>query len=108
MKPPRTAPIAPRVPFPQTPATAHAWIRAHGINLAEMARHHRVPRETLSDLLRGKQKGNRGLAHRCAILLGLKADPSHAAEGETGMKHGTPTARSGRALRDATSAQVTA
>lgn len=76
MKPPRSASIAPRVPYPQTPATAHAWIRAHGINLAEMARHHHVPRETLCDLLRGRQKGNRGLAHRGAILLGLKAEPT--------------------------------
>lgn len=67
---------APLPPYPQTPATAHAWINAHGIAVTDMARYYQVPRSTLVDLLRGKQKGYRGQAHLGAIVLGLKPEPS--------------------------------
>lgn len=43
---------------------------------AELARQHQVPRSTLVDLLRGKQKGRYGQAHRGAIVLGLKPEPA--------------------------------
>lgn len=71
----KTAPPKPRVPYPQTPETAHAWLRAQGIAVTEIARAHQVSRNTLVDLLRGKQKGLRGHAHRGAIALGLKPEP---------------------------------
>ena len=77
---PRTTPaVRPpitRVPYPQTPETAAAWVKAHGVAVAELARQHQVPRSTLVDLLRGKQKGRYGQAHRGAIVLGLKPEPA--------------------------------
>lgn len=60
----------------QSPAECQRWIRAHGVNVAELARTHNLPRLVLVDLLRGRAKGLRGQAHRAAILLGLKDDPS--------------------------------
>lgn len=77
MKHSTTPPLAPRVPYPQTPETAHQWLSAHGVNVSELARQHRVPRNTLVDLLRGKQKGRRGQAHKGAIVLGLKPEPTN-------------------------------
>lgn len=68
-------PAPPRVPYPQTPTTAHNWLRAHGVSVSDLSRHYQVHRNTLVDLLRGKQKGHRGQAHRGAIILGLKPDP---------------------------------
>ncbi len=67
--------LPPRVPFPQTPETAHAWIRANGICVSELARTNHVSRAILVDLLRGQLRGLRGSAHKGAIVLGLKADP---------------------------------
>ena len=64
-----------RVPYPKTPATARAWLRAHGIAVSQLARAHNLDRFTLVDLLRGKQKGLRGEAHRGAVVLGLKPEP---------------------------------
>ena len=70
------SPMPPKVPYPQTAETAHAWVRAHGINVADLARVHQIPRSILVDVLRGRLRGYRGKAHRAAIVLGLKADPS--------------------------------
>lgn len=64
-----------RVPYPQTPETAAAWIRAHGLTVAGLARDHGLPRLILVDLLRGRLRGHRGHAHTGAIVLGLKPDP---------------------------------
>ena len=75
MKRTTTLPVPPSVPYPQTPKTSHAWIVANGISVSDLSRYYQVPRSTLVDLLRGKQKGRRGLAHRGAILLGLKPQP---------------------------------
>lgn len=76
---PRTSPVAHppivRVPYPQTPATAAAWVKAHGVAIAELARHNNLPRLALVDLLRGRLRGHRGQAHSAAIVLGLKPDP---------------------------------
>lgn len=68
-------PLPSRVPYPQTPQTAHAWIRANGVCVTELARANDVPRLILVDLLREKLRGHRGQAHKGAIVLGLKADP---------------------------------
>lgn len=43
-----------------------------GISVASWARKHRLPEQTVRDLLSGKAKGHRGIAHRAAVLLGLK------------------------------------
>ena len=74
----RTAapPPPPRVPYPQTPETAHQWLVDHGVAVAELARQNQVPRSTLVDLLRGQNKGRYGQAHRGAIVLGLKPEPA--------------------------------
>ncbi|MFN3987606.1 MAG: hypothetical protein ACK4KV_19115 [Rhodocyclaceae bacterium] len=69
------APVATLIPYPQTPASARAWIRAHGLCQTEIARTIGVNRLIVVDLLRGQLKGHRGDAHRAAIALGLKADP---------------------------------
>ncbi|MCL4759747.1 MAG: hypothetical protein KJZ96_15540 [Rhodocyclaceae bacterium] len=63
------------IPYPQTPSSARAWIRAHGLCQTELARRIGVSRLIVVDLLRGQLKGHRGDAHRAAIALGLKADP---------------------------------
>jgi len=65
-------------PLPRfkSPKDCHNWLRAHGINVSELARANDLPRLVLVDLLRGRNKGYRGKAHRAAILLGLKDDPT--------------------------------
>lgn len=71
------APQAPaRLPYPQTPTTAKAWIEAHGVSVTELAKRSGVPRNTLVDLLIGRGRGRRGQAHRGAIVLGLKPEPA--------------------------------
>ncbi len=54
-----------------------AWLSEHGISLSEWCRDNSVSRHTVNDLLRGKQHGYYGAAHRAAIALGLKPDPDH-------------------------------
>lgn len=71
----RATPVA-RLPYPQTPQTASAWINEHGITVSGLARRSGVDRSVLVDLLRGKLRGHRGVAHDGAIVLGLKADPA--------------------------------
>lgn len=63
------------LPYPQTPDTALAWIRAHGLSVVGLARSAGIARTVLSDLLRGQLRGHRGQAHLGAIVLGLKPDP---------------------------------
>lgn len=63
------------LPYPQTAETARVWLRAQGVAVAELARAHRLPRTALVDLLRGRLRGDRGHAHRAAVVLGMKAAP---------------------------------
>ena len=63
------------LPYPQTPESARALLRAYGVPVSEVARAMGVERMTVVDLLRGLAKGHRGERHRAAIQLGLKADP---------------------------------
>jgi gp16 family phage-associated protein len=67
--------LASLIPYPQTPATAHHYIVAHGLCVAQIARDHQLDRHVLVDLLRGKRKGLRKESHRGAVLLGLKPIP---------------------------------
>jgi len=55
---------------------ARAWFKANGVCIADWSKERGLNRDTVFDLLRGKIKGHRGAAHRAAIALGLKADPS--------------------------------
>ena len=72
---PAVRPPITRVPYPQTPETAAAWTKAHGVAVADLARLNGLPRLVLVDLLRGRLRGHRGQAHRAAIVLGLKPEP---------------------------------
>ena len=47
-------------------------LQATGVSFSQWCREHRVSRHTVNDLLRGKQRGHYGAAHRAAVLLGLK------------------------------------
>lgn len=71
-------PVLKVLPYPQTPETAAAWVKANGVAVAELARHNGLPRLVLVDLLRGRLRGHRGQAHRAAIVLGLKPEPEAA------------------------------
>lgn len=66
----------------RTPQDVREDLRRRGISVAGWARKHRLPEQTVRDLLSGKARGHRGLAHRAAVLLGLKDglidDHSHA------------------------------
>ncbi len=70
--------VVTNLPYPQTTTTAKDWIRAHGVNISELARHHDIDRLVFADLLRGRLHGYRGKAHKASIILGLKADPAKA------------------------------
>lgn len=74
--PKKSRPVS--VPFPQTPESASAWLKARGITVAQLAREHDIPRPILVDLLRNRLCGNYGKAHEGAIVLGLKVDPEQA------------------------------
>lgn len=67
------------LPYPQTPATALAWMRTHGICISHWARDLHFPRHLVVDCLRGRIKGDRGASHRVAIALGLKPNPDQQA-----------------------------
>jgi gp16 family phage-associated protein len=69
--PMKNAPHVP-LPYPQTPASAHAALRAAGICISHWARDLGLSRMAVADALRGKNKGHRGMAHRAAVALGLK------------------------------------
>ena len=60
----------------QTPQQARQWFRAHGISISQWCRDNGVSRHTVNDLLRGKQRGYYGNAHRAAVLLGMKPKPT--------------------------------
>lgn len=64
-----------RPPYPSTPKLTKQWFKRHGICISEWCRSHQLAQHTVTDLLRGKSKGNHGNAHKAAILLGLKPDP---------------------------------
>ena len=56
----------------RTPKEVRADLDRQGIAVAAMARQIGTPVQTVRDLLSGKAKGRRGIAHRAAVLLGLK------------------------------------
>lgn len=65
-----------RPPTGLTLDQVNTWFRQNGICISEWCRYYQLNRLTVVELLRGRNKGLRGQAHRAAILLGLKDDPS--------------------------------
>lgn len=61
--------------YPKTPKQARAWFTNNGICITEWCAAHGLDRYIVTDLLRGRLKGNRGASHSAAVALGLKADP---------------------------------
>ncbi|WP_312272368.1 DNA-binding protein [Pseudomonas sp.] len=57
---------------PLTTEQARANLDRQGISIAEFSRRHELNKNLVSDLLAGRKKGKRGMAHRAAVLLGLK------------------------------------
>lgn len=51
---------------------ARAEFRRTGKSMAAWAREHDVGHETVYRVLKGTQKGERGDAHKVAVLLGIK------------------------------------
>lgn len=74
-----------RLPYPQTVASARAFIVANGLSISELARANGLGRLALQDLLRpnGQLKGTRGQAHLAAIVLGLKPAPGTEAANDS-------------------------
>lgn len=59
-----------------TPTHVKKWMRSNGISATDWANENGFSRWTVADLLRNKRRGYRGEAHKAAIALGLKIDPS--------------------------------
>ena len=57
---------------PRTREEARKWLESRGISISEFARTHGLDRVSVSDVLRGKTKGLRGIAHDAAVALGIK------------------------------------
>lgn len=58
-----------------SPVDVKEWLDASGISVSDWARQHGFPREIVYSLLSGRCRGRRGMAHRVALALGLKAAP---------------------------------
>lgn len=61
--------------YPKTPKQARAWFSNNGVCISEWCKAHQINRYIVTDLMRGRIKGERGESHRAAVLLGIKADP---------------------------------
>lgn len=61
-----------RIPYPQTPESAHEWLRLRGITVKDFAHMHGLKRLNMTDVLLRRSKGNYGKAHRAAVALGIK------------------------------------
>ena len=69
----------------RTPAEVRDWFHANGIAISQWCRDHQFARHTVVDLLRGRQRGLRGEAHRVAVALHMKANPRSAAHYHNGQ-----------------------
>lgn len=56
----------------RTPAQAREALEREGKSVAEFSREHDLDPFTVYQLLAGKKKGKRGMAHRAAVALGIK------------------------------------
>jgi len=59
----------------KSPAEAKDWLRANGISISDFARQHDLDPATTYQVLSGAKKGHRGMAHKAAVALGIKANP---------------------------------
>ncbi|WP_443699274.1 DNA-binding protein [Pseudomonas sp.] len=59
----------------KTPAEAKAHLVAAGISIADFARANDLDQATIYQVLAGRKKGLRGMAHKVAVALGIKALP---------------------------------
>ncbi|EPJ84281.1 hypothetical protein CFII64_14540 [Pseudomonas sp. CFII64] len=57
----------------RTPQEAREWLVAQGISVADFARDHDLDPATTYQILSGNKKGLRGMAHKAAVALGVKA-----------------------------------
>jgi len=60
------------MPALRTPAQAREALEREGKSIAEFAREHGLDEPTVYQVLAGKKKGRRGIAHNAAVLLGIK------------------------------------
>lgn len=51
------------------------WFDASGTSVSEWARERGLPAHAVYSVLSGRCRGRRGVAHRVALALGLKASP---------------------------------
>ncbi len=58
-----------------SPAAAKRTLQMQGITLSEFARQHGFKYRTVSEVVRGVNKGLYGEGHRVAVALGLKRGP---------------------------------
>lgn len=56
----------------RTPLDIRKDLSRRGLSIAAVCRQLEVPEQTVRDLLSGKAKGHRGIAHKAAVLLGMK------------------------------------
>lgn len=56
----------------RTPAQAREALEREGRSIADFCREHDLDAFTVYQVLAGKKKGKRGMAHRAAVLLGIK------------------------------------
>lgn len=72
-----TRPVCgPGFPALLTPAEVKQTFVAKGETISTWAKAHGFSREEVYAVLNGRSKGRHGRAHRIAVLLGIKADPS--------------------------------
>lgn len=68
---------------PLSPTEARENLRKQGITITGFAKAHKLQRDVVSDVLRGKLHGNYGKSHKAAVALGIKANPEIAAKSRT-------------------------
>jgi gp16 family phage-associated protein len=56
----------------KTPAQVKKDLRARGVTITNWALQNGIHHQVVRDLLTGKLKGHRGIAHQAAIKLGIK------------------------------------
>ena len=64
-----------------TPESIRQELRRKGVSIAALARANGLPVRTVYDLLSGRNKGETGMAHRAAVLLGIKEGEIESAQG---------------------------
>lgn len=54
---------------------AKRWFETHGVSVSDWAARNGFDRELVYAVLNGRTKGRRGVSHRIAVALGIKAVP---------------------------------